>query len=71
MNAGLRGFKKPQVTNLTGALSYPIPLVKRSSEQFLFSRLLIWKHCWTVEFHPVVECGSDGDSDNDSDDRSI
>ena len=36
-------FKKKLIHNLTGALSKPIPLVKRSSEQFLFLRLFIWK----------------------------
>ena len=32
-----------KVKNLTGAPSNPIPLVKRSSEQFLFSQLVVWK----------------------------
>ena len=32
-----------KVKNLTGAPSNPIPLVKRSSEQFLFLKLGIWK----------------------------
>ena len=32
-----------RVKNLMGAPSNPIPLVKRSSEQFLFLKLDIWK----------------------------
>ena len=32
-----------KVKNLMGAPSNPIPLVKRSSEQFLFLKLDIWK----------------------------
>ena len=39
----LGGLKKNKVKNLTGAPSNPIPLVKRSSEQFLFLKLDIWK----------------------------
>ena len=46
-NLGLGGstFKgeKIKVKKLKGALSNPIPLVKRSSEQFLFLRLHVWK----------------------------
>ena len=34
--AGLGGSKKTKVKNWKGALSNPIPFVKRSSEQFLF-----------------------------------
>ena len=39
----LGGSKKTKVKKLEGALSNPIPLVKRSSEQFLFLRLHVWK----------------------------
>ena len=35
--------EKIKVKKLKGALSNPIPLVKRSSEQFLFLRLHVWK----------------------------
>ena len=35
--------EKTKVKKLEGALSNPIPLVKRSSEQFLFLRLHVWK----------------------------
>ena len=43
LGPNLGGLKNTKVKNLKGAPSNPIPLVKRSSEQFLFSRLLIWK----------------------------
>ena len=39
----LGGSKKTKVKKLEGALSNPIPLVLRSSEQFLFLRLHVWK----------------------------
>ena len=39
----IRWVQKTKVTNWKGALSNPIPFVKRSSEQFLFLLKLIWK----------------------------
>ena len=40
--APLGGLEKTKVNNLMGAPSNPIPLVKRSPEQFLFLKLDIW-----------------------------
>ena len=37
LSGRIGGLKKTKVKNSTDALSYPRPLVKRSSEHFLFS----------------------------------
>ena len=48
VNKSVGGLKKTKVKNLTGAPSNPIPLVKRSSEQFFF--LQSFRHSYLRHF---------------------